>query len=140
MPGELDKVADQARDLREWFSGFVRKHMGRPDSSPDTRTGIIRQLSHPKSLEADVDCEAGECPVRVISAILTVVRLLPVFPQFQTCRCTALTDAICQRRKSGALFDHLVGERQRGRGHDDAERLRGFQVDYEIELLRPLYR
>ena len=23
MPGELDKVADQARALREWFRGFV---------------------------------------------------------------------------------------------------------------------
>ena len=31
----------------------------------------------------------------VISAILTVVPLLPVFPQLQTCRCTALTDAMC---------------------------------------------
>jgi predicted RNA-binding Zn ribbon-like protein len=30
MPRELDKVADQARVLREWFRGFVRKHMGRP--------------------------------------------------------------------------------------------------------------
>jgi predicted RNA-binding Zn ribbon-like protein len=30
MPSELDKVADQARALREWFRGFVRKHMGRP--------------------------------------------------------------------------------------------------------------
>jgi predicted RNA-binding Zn ribbon-like protein len=29
MPSELDKVADQARALREWFRGFVRKHMGR---------------------------------------------------------------------------------------------------------------
>ena len=29
-PGELDKVADQARALREWFRGFVRQHMGRP--------------------------------------------------------------------------------------------------------------
>jgi predicted RNA-binding Zn ribbon-like protein len=29
MPGELDKVADQARGLREWFRGFVRKHAGR---------------------------------------------------------------------------------------------------------------
>jgi len=28
-PGELDKVAEQARDWREWFRGFVRKHMGR---------------------------------------------------------------------------------------------------------------
>src|ERR1700742_4771034 len=30
MPGELDLVADQARALREWFRGFVGKHMGRP--------------------------------------------------------------------------------------------------------------
>ena len=29
-PGELDKVAEQARALREWFRGFVHKHMGRP--------------------------------------------------------------------------------------------------------------
>ena len=29
-PGELDKVADQARSLREWFRGYVRKHKGRP--------------------------------------------------------------------------------------------------------------
>jgi predicted RNA-binding Zn ribbon-like protein len=28
--GELDKVAEQARALREWFRDFVRKHMGRP--------------------------------------------------------------------------------------------------------------
>lgn len=30
LPGELDRVADQARDLREWFRGFVRSHMGSP--------------------------------------------------------------------------------------------------------------
>jgi predicted RNA-binding Zn ribbon-like protein len=30
MRGELDNVADQARTLREWFRGFVHKHMGRP--------------------------------------------------------------------------------------------------------------
>jgi predicted RNA-binding Zn ribbon-like protein len=30
MPGELDRVADQARELREWFRTFVRRHMGRP--------------------------------------------------------------------------------------------------------------
>jgi predicted RNA-binding Zn ribbon-like protein len=29
-PGELDKAADQARALREWFRGFVRRHAGRP--------------------------------------------------------------------------------------------------------------
>jgi predicted RNA-binding Zn ribbon-like protein len=30
FPGELDKVAAQARALREWFRDFVHKHMGRP--------------------------------------------------------------------------------------------------------------
>jgi len=30
MPGELDRVADQARDLREWFRHFVRARMGSP--------------------------------------------------------------------------------------------------------------
>ena len=30
MPSELDKVAEQARALREWFRRFVGKHMGRP--------------------------------------------------------------------------------------------------------------
>jgi len=29
-PGELDKVAAEARALREWFRGFVREHAGRP--------------------------------------------------------------------------------------------------------------
>jgi predicted RNA-binding Zn ribbon-like protein len=30
LPGELDKVADQARSLREWFRDFVHRHKGRP--------------------------------------------------------------------------------------------------------------
>jgi predicted RNA-binding Zn ribbon-like protein len=30
LPGELDKLADQARSLREWFRGFVGRHKGRP--------------------------------------------------------------------------------------------------------------
>ena len=30
VPGELDKVATQARNLREWFRGFVQEHKGRP--------------------------------------------------------------------------------------------------------------
>jgi predicted RNA-binding Zn ribbon-like protein len=31
-PGELNKVAKQARNLREWFRGFVQEHRGRPMS------------------------------------------------------------------------------------------------------------
>jgi predicted RNA-binding Zn ribbon-like protein len=37
LPGELEKVADQARSLREWFRGFVRDHMGRPLAVEDLR-------------------------------------------------------------------------------------------------------
>jgi predicted RNA-binding Zn ribbon-like protein len=33
LPGELDKVAQQARELREWFRGFVHQHKGRPLAS-----------------------------------------------------------------------------------------------------------
>lgn len=29
LPGELDKVADQARNLREWFRTVVREHKGK---------------------------------------------------------------------------------------------------------------
>lgn len=35
LPGELDKVADQARNLREWFRGFVQQHKGRPLAARD---------------------------------------------------------------------------------------------------------
>jgi len=30
LPGEIDKIADQARDLRDWFRGFVKAHKGKP--------------------------------------------------------------------------------------------------------------
>jgi predicted RNA-binding Zn ribbon-like protein len=34
-PGELNKVADQARNLREWFRGLVEKHRGHPLARDD---------------------------------------------------------------------------------------------------------
>ncbi len=37
LPGELDMVADQARNLREWFRDFVRSHKGRPLAAGDLR-------------------------------------------------------------------------------------------------------
>ncbi len=39
LPGELDKVAAQARNLREWFRGFVTTHKGAP-LAPDTLTEL----------------------------------------------------------------------------------------------------
>jgi predicted RNA-binding Zn ribbon-like protein len=49
QPGELDAVADQARRLREWFRGFVRRHMGRP--LPAAALGELEPLS--RLLERD---------------------------------------------------------------------------------------
>jgi predicted RNA-binding Zn ribbon-like protein len=39
LPGEMDRLADQARDLREWFRVFVRERKGRP-----LRTADLSQL------------------------------------------------------------------------------------------------
>jgi predicted RNA-binding Zn ribbon-like protein len=43
-PGELDKVAEQARKLREWFRGFVDKERGRPLARDTSRK--IERLNH----------------------------------------------------------------------------------------------
>jgi predicted RNA-binding Zn ribbon-like protein len=34
-PGEIDRVAAQARSLREWFRSFVREHRGKPLKAAD---------------------------------------------------------------------------------------------------------
>jgi predicted RNA-binding Zn ribbon-like protein len=39
--GELNKAAEQARDLREWFRGFVEKHRGRHLARDD-----LKKLEH----------------------------------------------------------------------------------------------
>ncbi|GFZ90008.1 CGNR zinc finger domain-containing protein [Dyella caseinilytica] len=35
IPGELDRLAGQARALREWFRGFVQEHKGHPLKGAD---------------------------------------------------------------------------------------------------------
>lgn len=35
IPGEIDRLAAQARALREWFRAFVREHRGRPLAATD---------------------------------------------------------------------------------------------------------
>jgi predicted RNA-binding Zn ribbon-like protein len=35
LPGEMDRLANQARDLREWFRGFVRERKGRALTGTD---------------------------------------------------------------------------------------------------------
>lgn len=43
-PGTLDKVAAEARQLREWFRDFVKERMGRPLSARDV--AALEPLNH----------------------------------------------------------------------------------------------
>lgn len=44
LPGELNAVAAQARDLRDWFRSFVRRHKGKPLTAKDL--GELDPLNH----------------------------------------------------------------------------------------------
>jgi predicted RNA-binding Zn ribbon-like protein len=68
-PDELDRVADQARALREWFRGFVRKYMGQPLTAAALRE--LEPLNH--QLERDeafswisVDPDNGRLALRMM--------------------------------------------------------------------------
>ena len=64
LPGELDKVADQARHLREWFRGFVRKHKGHPLTARSLAElePINRLLERDDSFSRIVAALKGETP------------------------------------------------------------------------------
>jgi predicted RNA-binding Zn ribbon-like protein len=61
MPGELDRVADQARDLREWFRGFVRSRMGQPlDASMLADVAPLNRLLERDEAYGRIVLHAGE--------------------------------------------------------------------------------
>jgi predicted RNA-binding Zn ribbon-like protein len=67
-PGELDKVAAEARRLREWFRGFVRQHKGRPLTAKDLTElePLNRLLARDDSFTRIAPQPAGaEAPLRL---------------------------------------------------------------------------
>ena len=47
--------------------------------------------------------------------------------------------ALCQKRTSSVLFDHLVGAGEKRVRYSKAKRFRGLEVDDQIEFCRLLY-
>ena len=45
-----------------------------------------------------------------------------------------------QKSRASSLLDHLIGPLEEQRGDRQAERLRGFQIDYQLELGGLLHR
>lgn len=67
IPGELDRLADQARDLREWFRTFVRAHKGHPLKAADlAELEPLNQLL--KRDERFGEIVAGEGALRLVQA------------------------------------------------------------------------
>jgi hypothetical protein len=64
----------------------------------------------------------------------------PVYPRKQTSRGQLGMSVKCHKRKSGALFDDLVGAGEQCRRNLDTDRFRGFQIDDQLELGRHLDR
>jgi predicted RNA-binding Zn ribbon-like protein len=62
MPGELDKVAAQVRELRDWFRSFVRQHKGTPLTAADlSELDRLNQLLERDEMYAQlVARQAGE--------------------------------------------------------------------------------
>lgn len=120
-PGELDKVADQARALREWFRGFVRKHMGRPltpevvhELAPLNATLERDEMFSRVAVRQDTHCDHLE---------LQMMRrwpspeslLLPIGEALARCACDEdfATIRVCEGQRCTLIFaDHT---RRRGR-------------------------
>ncbi|MCY1058772.1 ABATE domain-containing protein [Nannocystis sp. SCPEA4] len=67
LPGELDKVAAQARSLREWFRGFVHRHKGRPLTAAALAelAPLNRLLERDEGFSQIVPDPAGQGPLRL---------------------------------------------------------------------------
>lgn len=61
IPGEINRLADQARALREWFRAFVRKHKGHPLKRSDlAELEPLNQLLKRDERYGEITAEAGD--------------------------------------------------------------------------------
>src|SRR5262249_20756225 len=79
------------------------------------------------------------CPLWVSSAHHPVTLQCPLYHQKRTKSDTAGMSALCHKRthapqQTASLFDLLVGEQQERLGDGQPHRLRGLEVDHQLEL------
>ena len=121
LPGELDKVADQARSLREWFRGFVRQHKGRPLAAERSRAGAAnRLLQRDETFSRIVARPAGGTGLSSFSAVrrwqTPEALLLPIGEALAQLVCTEDFSNVkaCEGRLCTLLFaDHTRGHARR---------------------------
>src|SRR6516165_5713385 len=81
------------------------------------------------------------CPLWVKSRRSGVTERCPLYPRKRTLSDTTGMSALCQKRtyapqQKAPLFDHLVGRGEQRWRNGEAERLRGRQIENELELRR----
>jgi predicted RNA-binding Zn ribbon-like protein len=122
LPGELDRTADQARRLREWFRGFVRQHMGRPLAAGDLAQmqPLNRLLERDETFSRIVPVPADkDMPFRLETARkwrTPEALLLPIGEALARCVCTEEFSHVraCEGPACTLLFaDHTRGHRRR---------------------------
>ena len=65
--------------------------------------------------------------------------LMSALPQKQTFGAHGMS-AKCQKQTFAALFDHLVGGGEQRQWNGESERLRGLEIDRELEFVGLLHR
>jgi predicted RNA-binding Zn ribbon-like protein len=122
LPGELDRVAAQARGLRDWFRGFVQRHTGRPLSVEDFTElePVNRLLERDESFSRIVSSPAsknGPFQIQIVRRYRTPeALLLPIGEALAQLVCTEDLSNVksCEGPACTLLFaDHTRGRARR---------------------------
>ncbi len=122
LPGELDKVADQAKSLREWFRSFVQKNKGHPLVAEDLGelTPLNRLLDRDEMFSRVVPQNTGGSTPFVLQSVRRwrspAALLLPIGEALARFVCTEDFSNVkaCEGSACTLLFaDHTRGHTRR---------------------------
>ncbi len=120
MPGEIDGVANQARNLREWFRGFIKARSGRKLGADDLRDlePLNRLLDRDEQFDQLVTEGADGSPVLQLKTLRRCASpeslLLPIGAEIARFLCS--DDFQYVKACEGSTCTLLFVDRTRGRG------------------------